>query len=137
MPRNMILALLPLALVLAACGNGEGADTTTTVSEETTTTTAAPSTTTTMAEAPTETSVSIANFSFDPGQITVEAGTKVTWTNDDSVPHTVTADDGSFESGTLQPGASYSHTFESAATVAFHCDIHPSMTGTVEVTGGS
>ena len=133
MRRRTILALLPLALLLAACGNGDGADTTTTTTTADVTTT----TTTTAPDTPGEASASIANFSFDPGELTVEAGTEVTWTNDDTVPHTVTADDGSFDAGTLQPGESFTHTFESEATLEYHCNIHPSMTGTIEVTGGS
>ena len=48
--------------------------------------------------------VSISNFAFDPADLSVTAGTEVTWTNDDPTPHTVTAEDGSFDSGTLEPG---------------------------------
>ena len=55
------------------------------------------------------------------------------WVNEGNTPHTVTADDGSFDSGTLQPGESYSHTFQSAGMVPYHCSIHPFMTGSVTV----
>jgi plastocyanin len=64
----------------------------------------------------------------------VAVGTTVTWTNQDSTAHTVTANDGSFDSGPIQPGKSFSHTFSTAGTVAYHCKIHPSMTATVTVT---
>jgi plastocyanin len=84
-------------------------------------------------------SVNIQNFAFDPPNITVAPGTTVTWTNNDSAPHTVTATDpaGAFDSGTLQPGQSYSFTFtQPGTTYAYYCAIHPSMTGTVTVAGG-
>ena len=80
--------------------------------------------------------VSIKNFAFNPPSITVAPGTTVPWTNNDSAPHTVTADDGSFDSETLQPGQSFSHTFQSPGTIAYHCEIHPSMKGSVTVGGG-
>ena len=78
--------------------------------------------------------VSIANFSFQPATIAVPVGATVTWTNNDTTGHTVTADDGSFKSDTLAPGATFSHTFAAAGTFAYHCSIHTSMTGTVTVT---
>lgn len=77
--------------------------------------------------------VQIKGFAFNPGSLSVAVGTKVTWTNDDSVAHTVTANDGSFDSGQLQPGSSFSHTFSKAGTIAYHCNNHPSMTATIIV----
>ena len=85
-------------------------------------------------------SVNVQNFAFDPPNITVAPGTTVTWTNNDSAPHTVTATDpaGAFDSGTLRPGQSFSFTFtQPGTTYAYYCAIHPSMTGTVTVAGGS
>ena len=61
------------------------------------------------------------------------AGTTVTWTNSDSTQHTVTADDGSFDSGVLAQGQTFSHTFDTAGTIAYHCTIHPNMQATVTV----
>jgi plastocyanin len=81
--------------------------------------------------------VSIKNFAFDPPNATVAPGTTVTWVNNDQVPHTATADDGAFDSGTLQPGQSYSFTFDKPGTYAYHCNIHPYMTATVSVSGAS
>jgi plastocyanin len=81
----------------------------------------------------TGTAVSIANFSFQPATITVPVGTTVTWTNNDSTGHTVVADDGSFKSATLAPGATFSHTFATTGTFAYLCSLHTSMTGTVVV----
>jgi plastocyanin len=77
--------------------------------------------------------VTIAGFAFAPATITVSVGTTVTWTNNDSTGHTVTADDGSFASGTLAPGATFSQAFTTAGTFAYHCSIHSSMQGTVTV----
>ena len=75
--------------------------------------------------------LSIANMSFGPSAITVKAGTTVTWTNNDNTAHTVTADDNSFDSGNLNKGATFSHTFATAGTFHYHCTYHPMMTGTV------
>ena len=77
--------------------------------------------------------VTIANFSFQPGSIKVAAGGTVTWTNNDSMPHTVTADDGSFDSGPVAPGATFSRVFPALGTVSYHCSIHASMQGNVTV----
>jgi plastocyanin len=81
--------------------------------------------------------VSIENFAFDPPNMTVAPGTTVTWVNNDQTAHTVTANNGAFDSGTLQPGQSYSFTFEKAGTYAYHCNIHPDMTASVTVSGAS
>jgi plastocyanin len=81
-------------------------------------------------------SVSINNFAFNPTPITITADTTVTWKNDQDVTHTVTSDQGSmesFNSGDLAPGATYSHTFNTAGTYDYHCSIHTSMHGQVIV----
>ena len=78
-------------------------------------------------------SVSIEDFYFEPSGAAIQPGDTITWTNNGNHPHTVTADDGSFDSGTLQPGKSFSHTFWNPATVPYHCSIHPLMTGSVSV----
>lgn len=80
-----------------------------------------------------EASVTIANFAFAPKTLTIKKGTKVTWTNQDSAPHTATADDGSFDTGTLQKGDSKSITFEKAGTFAYHCTVHPNMKASITV----
>ena len=77
--------------------------------------------------------VLIEGFAFDPGTITVSAGTSVTWTNRDPTEHTVTATDGSFTSEPLPSGQGYRVTFDQSGTFAYTCAIHPTMTGTVEV----
>jgi plastocyanin len=85
--------------------------------------------------APATDAVTIAQFAFAPATLTVPAGTTVTWTNADGVAHTVDADDGSFESAALKQGTSFTHTFRAAGTFTYICAIHPSMAGTVVVTG--
>jgi plastocyanin len=79
-------------------------------------------------------SVTIADFTFGPGDLTVPAGTTVTWTNDDPFAHTLVAVDGSFTSPELAGGDQFEFTFEAAGTYAYVCGIHPSMAGTVTVT---
>jgi predicted lipoprotein with Yx(FWY)xxD motif/plastocyanin len=79
------------------------------------------------------TAVTIANFAFDAPSVTIKVGSSVTWTNNDSVAHTVTADDGSFDSGNLDAGKTFSFTFTKAGTFTYHCAIHPNMTGTIVV----
>jgi len=81
------------------------------------------------------TTVSIKDFAFNPSNTTVSPGTTVTWVNNDQTAHTVTTNDGAFDSGTLQPGQSFSFAFDKAGTYAYHCNIHPTMTATVTVSG--
>jgi len=78
--------------------------------------------------------VTIKNFSFSPSSITVVIGVNntVTWTNQDSVTHTVTADNGSF-GGSVPAGTTFTHTFTTAGVFAYHCSIHTYMKGTVKV----
>ena len=75
----------------------------------------------------------ISNFSFSPEPARIPVGTTLTWTNKDSSAHTVTADDGSWTSTSLNKDATFSHTFSQPGTVRYHCAIHDSMTGTVVV----
>jgi plastocyanin len=81
--------------------------------------------------------VDIENTAFEPANIEVAVGTTVTWENYDDPsqtgPHTVTADDGSFDSGNLELDDTFSHTFDAAGEFAYHCANHPNMTGTVMV----
>jgi plastocyanin len=91
--------------------------------------TAAP--TATAQPAPQSASVKIQNFAFDPQITKIAAGGSVTWTNQDGTTHTVTFSD---STQTISNGASYTKKFDTPGTYAYHCSIHPSMTGTVEVT---
>jgi plastocyanin len=79
--------------------------------------------------------VDIRDRAFDPAQLNVAAGTTVTWTNGDTEAHTVTADNGLFDSGVLEPGQSYSTWLGGSGTVSYHCEIHLGMKGGVAVGG--
>lgn len=78
-------------------------------------------------------SVTIQNFAFSPVTLTVPVGTTVTWSNQDTSTHTATADDKSFDTGNIAPGATGSTTFAKAGTVTYHCTIHQYMTATIVV----
>lgn len=116
------LIVLTLLALLAACGS--------TSPPTSSHPTQAPTATAPTSSAP---SVTISNFTFSPATLTVSVGTKVTWTNKDSVTHTVTADQGAFDSDDLSPGHSFSFTFTKAGTYTYHCKIHASMTATIIV----
>lgn len=74
-------------------------------------------------------------MAFSPNRIEIEVGTTVTWKNNDPLAHTVTGADRSFDSGLIQPGASWSYTFSKPGTYDFSCTPHPFMKGVVVVTG--
>jgi amicyanin len=80
-------------------------------------------------------SVSIQNYMFSPAEITVKVGTSVTWTNHDSVGHTITGDNVDELSSTIiEHGKTYTHTFNKVGSYTYHCSPHPYMKGTVIVT---
>ena len=80
-------------------------------------------------------SVRIVNFKFTPATMTIKAGTTVTWTNSDAVGHTVNFHANGINSpSVLNQGDKFSHTFSTAGTYAYICDIHPFMHGTIVVT---
>jgi plastocyanin len=81
---------------------------------------------------PTEVTVSMLDFEFDAAQITVPAGTNVTWTNDGAVPHSATAVDGSFDTELFDGGQSASIVFDTPGSFAYYCLLH----GTPDGTGG-
>jgi plastocyanin len=133
-------ALVALSLGLAACGSS-GSDSTSSeaetappASEESTTETEstesepAPS-----GEASKSEKVDIVEFTYQPDPVVVQVGGKVIWQNQDTAPHTATADDGSFDTGTIEKGKIGSETFKEAGTFTYFCEIHPTMHGTVEV----
>lgn len=78
--------------------------------------------------------VTIQNYSFTPETITVKKGTTVTWTNSDTVEHSATADDGSFNTGLIATGKTGSYTFDKTGTFSYHCTPHPSMKAKIVVT---
>jgi plastocyanin len=77
--------------------------------------------------------VYIRDFYFSPASISVQPGTTVTWVNAGRAPHTVTSDDGQFDSGVLMPGDSYKVKFVGQGTLTYYCAIHPFMRGSVGV----
>ncbi len=129
-------ALIAMALGLSACGGGDDSDTSTVTepaessTEESGSNANAPAPS---GEAPRAEKVEIADFAYDPDPVTVQVGGKVTWLNQDSAPHTATAEDGSFDTGTLEEGKLKSETFKQAGTYEYICQIHPDMHGVVEV----
>jgi plastocyanin len=78
--------------------------------------------------------VTILDVGYDPPQVTIKAGEAVTWKNNGQHEHTVTADDGSFDSGPKGPGQEWSNPFQKAGTFAYKCTKDPNMKGTVKVT---
>ena len=135
-------ALVALSLGLVACG-GSGSDSSSSTATETTSEEAggsgsgeAESTESEPApsgEAAKSEKVQIVEFTYEPDPVVVQVGGKVIWQNEDTAPHTATADDGSFDTGTIEKGKLGSATFKEAGTFTYHCEIHPTMHGTVEV----
>ena len=72
---------------------------------------------------------------FGPERLTVKAGTTVTWTNRDDIPHTVAAKDRLFKSKVMDTDESFSFTFSTPGEYAYFCSLHPHMTGTIVVEG--
>jgi plastocyanin len=78
--------------------------------------------------------VGIDNFTFNPQAVTVKAGTTVTWTNRDDIPHGIAATNNAFKrSQALDTDDSFSFTFTTPGTYQYFCYIHPHMTGTIVV----
>ncbi len=155
---------LVLALALAACGDdpsdegvpaggattaaaaattaagGEGAATTAAADHAVrhhrgaSTTAASTTTSTTVATASGEATIVAVDFAFSPKNIKVTTGTKVTWTNNDSVTHQIVSKGDPFPGdGTIDSGQSYSVTFDTPGTYDYFCGIHNSMTGSIVV----
>jgi amicyanin len=80
-----------------------------------------------------DTEVKIDNFTFNPPQVRVKAGTTVTWENEDDIPHTVTATKMQFKSKVLDTKDKFSFTFTTPGTYEYFCALHPHMTGTIVV----
>ncbi len=77
--------------------------------------------------------VQIDNFSFTPQEITVKAGTTITWTNRDDIPHTVVSTDETFKSKALDTDDKFTTTLTKPGTYPYFCSIHPKMTGKIIV----
>ncbi|MEK7817243.1 MAG: cupredoxin family copper-binding protein [Actinomycetota bacterium] len=101
-------------MLLSSCSNGSSGGQATTVEGKT-------------AE------VKIKDYTYDARELTINKGTSVTWTNDDSAAHTVTARDKAFDSGNMDGGQDFTFTFENAGTYEYYCRIHTQMGGRVVV----
>lgn len=77
--------------------------------------------------------ITIENMQFNPAQLTVHAGDRIVFSNKDLFPHTVTADDGSFDSHSIAPNATWSYRAKQAGKHAYKCTFHPTMTGAITV----
>ena len=151
-PLLVVLTIAALATLAAACGGTSsgygGSSSTPGAASPATSASATPTPTSTSGGDDTSTGgvkVTIADSTFSPSKVEVQAGTTVTWTNNDALPHTVTstvtddvdsATSGLFDSGTLQTGESFSYTFKKAGDYPYECTIHASMAsmhGKVEV----
>lgn len=82
---------------------------------------------------PGSTVVVIRGFAFEPSEVRVKAGQRVTWVNCDETGHTSTADGGAWESPLIAPGDAFTRVFEGAGELPYHCEPHPFMTGRVIV----
>jgi plastocyanin len=82
---------------------------------------------------PDDTAVNIKDFTFGPKSMTVKAGTVITWTNQDDIPHTVVSTTQKFRSSALDTGDKFTFTLSTPGTYNYFCSLHPQMTGTVVV----
>lgn len=119
MKKNVSMAGLAAALVLGIVAQGMGQRSLVASAQE--------------KKATTE--VTIDNFSFGPTALTIQVGTKVTWTNRDDIPHTVVSTDDlkTFKSKALDTDEKFSFAFSKAGSYSYFCSIHPKMTGKIIV----
>jgi plastocyanin len=122
-------AMVALSLGLVACG-GSGSDSSSSETETTDSTESEPAPSGKAGKAE---KVQIVEFTYEPDPVVVQVGGKVIWQNEDTAPHTATADDGSFDTGIIEKGKLGSATFKEPGTFTYFCEVHPTMHGTVEV----
>jgi plastocyanin len=130
----LLLACAALAVVVAGCGGGDDNDSSGSSSSDTKETPApkADDTGDTNAGGP---QVIMKDIKFNPATLKAKAGQTITWTNDDSVGHDVTADGfNSGGAGNIEPNKTFTHKFAKAGTYKYVCSVHPGMEGTVKVT---
>lgn len=133
----LFISLVVTMLLLASCQPAGLANTNVSPTSSSTSVPAGNSQSPTQASSQT---VTLVNTSFDPKQLTVPVGTTVVWVNKDSMAHTVTADDKSFNSGNLNSGETFKFTFTKAGTFPYYCQYHGGpkgvgMSGVITVTG--
>lgn len=121
MLRPISIAALLGAAALAGCGSDDAGPGT--------------STPATPSGGVTADAIEIKEFKFNPGDAVVKVGQKIVWTNEDTAPHDVVADDGSFKSETLEKDDEFAYTADKAGSFPYICSIHPTMKGTLTVEG--
>ena len=142
MPRLTIaMSCVALTLALAACGDDKESTQGRDAGDDGATVTTSPTPaagTSTQSEAAKSNdivSVSMKDIKFVPQQAAVKVGQKITWTNDEAVPHNVTATKGAdFKSDTLNESATFDYTPTKAGTIDYVCTIHPGQDGRLIVT---
>jgi plastocyanin len=127
MKHLCLASLLTCVVALAGCGGGSSSPMSTTP-----TPTPTPGGTSATVAIPLGASVQTTG-AYVPDSITVSVGTTVKWTNNDAIAHDVTSQNNLFFSGNMEPGATYSRTFQSTGSFPYYCTIHARMTGTVTV----
>jgi plastocyanin len=121
-PVKALLAMGATAMLIAGCGGGDSGGGSATANPSNSSSRSAPG--------DSSPGVTISDFKFTPNPLTVQPGARVTVTNDDSAPHTATADDGqSFDTGTLGQGSSKTISVTKPGTYPYHCSIHAFMHG--------
>ena len=119
-----LLAALAVAVVVAGCGGGDDGGGSTSTSSAS------------ASGGGGAVEIKMQNIQFSPKATTVKVGQKVSWVNDDSTDHNVTADSGAdFKSKDFGNGGTFAFTADKAGTIKYECTIHPGMTGTLTVTG--
>jgi plastocyanin len=135
MPRLPVTVLACLALAGGAALAGCGDDNKDTSSTPATPPAAAPPPAAPQASAGDAVKVTMKDIKFVPADITAKVGQKIEWTNTDTPAHTVTATSGAkFDSGNMDPGATFSYTPTKAGKIDYVCTIHSGQTGTITVT---
>lgn len=84
-----------------------------------------------------EAAIKMQQATFVPAKAEIVVGTLITWTNTDTLTHSVTAVNGRFDSGPILPGKSFQWTPKEAGIIAYHCIFHPSMTAVLKVRAGA
>ena len=122
--RRILLGLCAVvALAAAGCGGGDDGGSTS----------SAPASTSSSSSGG-GVAIKMQNIAFDPKAVTVKVGQKITWTNDDSTDHNVTADSGAdFKSDNFGNGGTFAFTPDKAGTIAYECTLHPGMKATITV----
>jgi plastocyanin len=125
MKAKLALALIVVAGLLVGCGGSSGEDGSTAAAGAASMSGSGSSDTK---------AVTISDYTYKPAELTVPVGTKVSFTNEDSTPHTATSKTtGTFDSGSIDTGKSGTVTLEEAGTFEYYCLFHPFMKGTITV----